>query len=320
MNYSFDDYTPDILGEGFEQLTLTFNDDYEGKVIATLIRRQPLTPSTKAVLYIHGFSDYFFQDQMAKRFNKAGYTFYALDLRKYGRSYLDHQKMNNVRSLLEYDEEINAALEIIKTEKHTEVILMGHSTGGLIITYFAGRHLNSNLFHGIICNSPFYEFNLSAFERRIGIPILSFLSKYVPDKLISGGLSRFYGYSLHREEYGEWDYNIAWKPHDLPKVTLSFISAIHKAHKITHNKLRLDVPTLVLYSSQSINDKKWSENFMEGDAVLNVDHIHQFASQLQGDITSCEIENGMHDLVLSKEPVREQVYKTIFEWIKVNFR
>ncbi|HUH27852.1 alpha/beta hydrolase [Gelidibacter sp.] len=320
MADTYDAYSPDILGNGFEQMTLNFTDDYEGRVIATLIRKQPLTPSAKAILYIHGFSDYFFQDQMANQFNKEGYAFYALDLRKYGRSYLSHQKINNVRSLLEYDEDINAALQIIKTEKHNQVILMGHSTGGLIITYYAARHLNSNLFHGIICNSPFYEFNLSAFERKIGIPILSFLSKYFPDKLISGGFSRFYGYSLHREKYGEWDYNLAWKPHDLPKVTLSFIDAIHKAHKKIQNNLRLDVPALVLYSHQTINDKKWSGNFMAGDAVLNVEHIHQFASQLQGDITTCEIENGMHDLVLSKEPVREQVYKIIFEWLKANFR
>jgi alpha-beta hydrolase superfamily lysophospholipase len=319
MTYNEHDYVPDILGNGFEQLTLTFKRDYEGMVIATLIRKQPITPSSKAILYIHGFSDYFFQEQMAKRFNKEGYTFYALDLRKYGRSYMSHQIINNVRSLIEYDEDIAEALNIIKTEKHSEVLLMGHSTGGLIITYYASRHLKSGLFHGVICNSPFYEFNLSPFKRKIGIPILSFLSKYLPNTLISGGFSRLYGYSLHHEKYGEWDYNLAWKPHDLPKVTLSFINAIHKAHKNVQNNLRLDVPTLVLYSNQTIKDKKWSERFMEGDAVLNVDHISQYANQLKGEVTTCEIENGVHDLVLSKKPVRDRVYKIIFEWIKINF-
>lgn len=320
MKNSNQDYVPDILGDGFEQLTLTLNDDYEGKVIATLIRRESITSSAKAILYIHGFSDYFFQEQMAKRFSKEGYTFYALDLRKYGRSYMSHQIINNVRSLIEYDEEINEALHIIKSEKHSEVILMGHSTGGLIITHYAGRYFKSGLFHGIICNSPFYEFNLSAFERKIGIPLLSFLSKYFPDMLISGGFSRFYGYSLHQDNYGEWNYNLSWKPHDLPKVTLSFINAIHTAHKSIQNNLKLAVPALVLYSSQTINDRKWSERFMEGDAVLNVDHIHEYASQLRGEVTTCEIENGLHDLVLSKKPIREHVYKIIFEWLKVNVR
>lgn len=35
-------YVPDILGTGYEQLTLNFPSDYEGKVVATLVRKRPL--------------------------------------------------------------------------------------------------------------------------------------------------------------------------------------------------------------------------------------------------------------------------------------
>lgn len=312
-------YSPDVLGDGFEQLILPFPDDYEGRVVATLVRRKSDTITTKAILYIHGFNDYFFQDQMAKRFNKEGYNFYALDLRKYGRSLLNHQKLNNVRSLLEYDEEISKSLQIIKSEKNKEVILMGHSTGGLIVTNYAGNHLNSDLFQGIICNSPFYEFNLNFIERKIGIPILSFLSKYSPNKLISSGFSKLYGHSLHIDKYGEWNYSLAWKPHDIPKVNLGFINAIHNAQKNIQNNLSLDVPALVLHSSKSIYEKKWPECFMVGDAILNVKHIQYYTNKIKGNVMSCTIENGMHDLVLSKKPVRETVYKKIFEWTNNNF-
>lgn len=320
MKYNEHDYKNDILGDGFEQLTLHFGDDYEGKVIATLVRSKTLFSSNKAVLYIHGFNDYFFQKEMAQRFNREGLNFYALDLRKYGRSYLPHQKLNNVRSLEEYDEEINAALHIIQFEKNKEVLLMGHSTGGLIVTNYAGRHLNSDLFHGIICNSPFYEFNLNKFKRTIGIPILAFLSHLLPNALISGGFSKLYGYSLHKDKYGEWDYALSWKPHDIPKVTLSFINAIRNGHKNIQNKLKLDVPALVMYSDETIYDKKWSTRFFEGDAVLNTKHIKQYANQLKGNITKSEIKGGMHDLVLSKKVVREKVFETIFKWINELFK
>ena len=56
--------------------------------------------------------DYFFQTEMAEQFNAQGY-FYALDLRKYGRSKLPHQIFYNVLDLNEYDAEITQALEII---------------------------------------------------------------------------------------------------------------------------------------------------------------------------------------------------------------
>lgn len=313
-------YLPDVLGDGFNKLTLSLADDYEGAVIATLIRRNSKTQTGKAILYIHGFNDYFFQEEMAKQFNNQGYNFYALDLRKYGRSHLNHQKLNNVRSLLEYNEEIDLALQIIKSENNNQVILKGHSTGGLIVTNYARNHLNSNLFHGIICNSPFYEFNLNIIERKIGIPILSMLSTYFPNKLISSGFSKLYGYSLHENKHGEWNYSLTWKPHEIPKVNLGFISAIYNAQKKIQNNLVIDVPLLVMYSNKSIYENHWSEKFKEGDAVLNVNHIRNYASKIKENVTSFEIENGMHDLIISKKSVRENVYEKMFEWIDINFK
>ena len=313
-------YLPDVLGDRFNKLTLSLADDYEGDAVATLIRRNSKTQTGKAILYIHGFNDYFFQEEMAKKFNNQGYNFYALDLRKYGRSHLSHQKLNNVRSLLEYNEEIDLALQIIKSENNNQVVLKGHSTGGLIVTNYAGNHLNSDLFHGIICNSPFYEFNLNIIEIKIGIPMLSMLSKYFPNKLISSGFSKLYGYSLHKNKHGEWNYSLTWKPHEIPKVNLGFISAIYNAQKKIQNNLVIDVPLLVMYSNKSIYENHWSEKFKEGDAVLNVNHIRHYTSKIKGNVTSFEIENGMHDLILSKKPEREKVYKKMFEWININFK
>ena len=56
-------YQLDVLGSGYEQTTLNFPDDYEGKVTATLVRKKSATTTQKAVLYIHGFIDYFFHKQ-----------------------------------------------------------------------------------------------------------------------------------------------------------------------------------------------------------------------------------------------------------------
>ncbi|MEK8226237.1 alpha/beta hydrolase [Oerskovia sp. M15] len=40
----------------------------------------------RAVLYVHGFVDYFFQAHLGDAFEEHGYAFYAIDLRGYGRS------------------------------------------------------------------------------------------------------------------------------------------------------------------------------------------------------------------------------------------
>ncbi|NLN58251.1 MAG: alpha/beta hydrolase, partial [Gammaproteobacteria bacterium] len=35
-----------------------------------------------------------------------------------------------------------------------------------------------------------------------------------------------------------------------------------------------------------------------------------------GDIQLCQIENGVHDLVLSAPEVRAEVYQSLFDWLK----
>ncbi|AWG22972.1 alpha/beta hydrolase [Flavobacterium faecale] len=313
-------YKRDVLGGNFENRTLTLKNDYEGKAIATLVRSLCSSTSNKAVLYIHGFNDYFFQEELATNFNTKGYNFYALDLRKYGRSHLPHQKLNNVRSLLEYDEELILALDIIKEEWNKQILLNGHSTGGLIITYFASRNPNSTLFQGLICNSPFYAYNLSFFERKFAIPILSWIGEKFPNPLLPAGFNDMYGQSLHKDYFGEWEYSMVWKPISISKVNLGFLHAIYEAQQNIQNNCSVTVPLLVLHSDKSIMVSNWTDKLKVSDAVLDVEHIAKYGKLIKGNVTVVEIKEGMHDLVLSKLEVRQQVYNEIFGWINTQYK
>jgi alpha-beta hydrolase superfamily lysophospholipase len=95
-------WLPDRLLPGFESLELEFPDDYDGRVLATLVRLPQREASRGAVLFVHGFIDYFFQRHLAERFAMEGYAFYALDLRKHGRSLRPHQHPNFCKSIAEY--------------------------------------------------------------------------------------------------------------------------------------------------------------------------------------------------------------------------
>src|SRR3954470_24397879 len=125
-------WRPDALLPGFEALELQFPPDYDGPVCATLVRLPGGEARRGAVLYVHGFIDYFFQRHMAERFAAEGYAFYALDLRKYGRSLRPHQHPNFCKNIAECYGDISAALGIIGTH----VLLAGHSTGGLVTALY----------------------------------------------------------------------------------------------------------------------------------------------------------------------------------------
>ena len=69
-------WQPDILGDGYTQtvLELGTDPDGEGQIAAVLVRRDPRDGEVAegAVLYVHGFSDYFFQtDRKSTRLNSS---------------------------------------------------------------------------------------------------------------------------------------------------------------------------------------------------------------------------------------------------------
>ncbi len=139
----------DFLGPDFQQLRLELGTDEEGPVIATLIRHLShsvrLEPSLRpadppqAVLYVHGWADYFFQTEMAEFFSTRGPAFYAVDLRKYGRSLMPGQSEGFTTALRIYDQDLDAALAAIGTDvahrtgraEPPRIHLVGHSLGGL---------------------------------------------------------------------------------------------------------------------------------------------------------------------------------------------
>src|SRR5690606_16160336 len=132
-------------------------DDFQGSVVATLVRRResPLRRlaslfDDEAVargwdgLYVHGWSDYFFQTELAEYWHSQGARFFALDLRKYGRSLRGHQTPGYVTNLADYDEDVEAALWA-RGQGHAmqatrRPLVMGHSTGGLTMSLWVDRN------------------------------------------------------------------------------------------------------------------------------------------------------------------------------------
>ena len=119
----------DVLGAPYSAEKIQLTPDDEGEVIATLVFR-PAPEPIGAVLQIHGYSDYFYQTVAADFWVAQGYDFYAIDLRKYGRSLLPGQTPAYVEQLDTYYEELDAALEII-AKRHDHIVVSAHSTGGL---------------------------------------------------------------------------------------------------------------------------------------------------------------------------------------------
>jgi alpha-beta hydrolase superfamily lysophospholipase len=305
----------DILGANFRQISIRMKPDREGDVFCTLVCAG-VPEYDRNVLYVHGFNDYFFQKEMAEQFRQNGYNFYALDLRKCGRSIRPWQTPYTLYNMTDYYEDIDAAIAQIRKESEGGLILFGHSMGGLVLsTYLHNRP--ENTIEALMLNSPFVELNIKRYLKVVGLPVISVLGKFFPDIRIKKGLSLNYGYSISKKRYGEWEYDENWKPVAVSEITISWLRAISKAQSMLRKGLNLSCPVLVMRSDKSVKGKLWSEKFRNADAVLDVEHIRKCVPLLGSDVTEIVVSNGLHDVFLSALQVRTEAYKRLFEWLEL---
>ncbi len=308
-------YISDELGSNFIKTTLEMGVDYDGKVVSTVIKRTPMIDSKKAVLYIHGFSDYFYQTDEAEQFYKNGYNFYAIDLRKYGRSILPNQVSFTVRNLNEYFPDIDSALNIIRKEGNENIIIVAHSMGGLVASLYLNQRKSIPGLEGVILNSPFLDFKQNKFSKKVIVPILSFIGRYFRNIKIPDGKRSVNCEAIHISCHGEWNFDTIKKPIGSGYVTTGWIRAIHKGHLLIKKGLNVKYPVLVLYSDKSTSGKSFSEISRRSDTVLDVKDIERLADKIGPYVTKVVIPGGIHDLVLSQKDVRENVYYQIFSWL-----
>jgi alpha-beta hydrolase superfamily lysophospholipase len=306
----------DVLGLPYERHTIDLGNDDEGPVIATLVRRRGDTPSRRAVLYVHGFVDYFFQTHMADFFVARGWDFYALDLRKYGRSLLPHQTPNFARSMTDYFPELDEAARIIRRQDgHDQVLVAAHSTGGLITSLWAHARRNQGLVDGLFLNSPFFDFNAPWLMRRPVVNAVGRTSGRNPYRVLPMASLGLYGQSLHTEHRGEWSYDLRWKPVTGFPVRLGWLEAIRRGQARLRAGLQVSAPILVACSTRTFRGKAWTDDVRVTDAVLDVEHIVRWSPMLGPHVTIARFEGGMHDLMLSGKQVRTEVFRELGRWV-----
>ena len=312
-------YQPDILGDGYQCRTLQLANDYEGEVVTTLVRKPPLPETDRALLYVHGYNDYFFQKELGDSLNAHGYNFYALDLRKYGRSLRPHQDAFFCKDLSEYFADLDTALTLIRQEGNREIFLMGHSTGGLITSYYLYHRKGLPGVQGLILNSPFLDWNAGeGWMENYAFPLVSLIGYCFPTWTVQESGQQFspYAASLLRSHRGEWEFNEEWKrPYGHP-IRAGWIHAIHSAQQTLQEGAGLTCPILLLSSDHSVMEEQaWDDRYLAGDLVLDVNDIQQYGRRLGDRVPAATIPNGLHDLILSTLAARQEAYRVIFDWL-----
>ncbi len=315
-------WTADVLGDDYRSLTLSLPDDDEGQVFATLVRsaHMHLHPSAPVVLYLHGWSDYFHQRELAQFWMDEGFAFYALDLRKYGRSLRPWQTKGYVNALEEYDDDIAAALDAIQedlqrhgaSENPLRITLMGHSTGGLVASLWTER--NPESVDALVLNSPWLDFTGSSLVRSATVGLFDSIARIRPKTRIKLPEFGFYWRSISRSCDGEWDLNDQWRPEFGFPVTAGWLSAVLKGHNRVSQNLKLAVPILVMTSATSTISPVWKDTMMSSDSVLDTELMRIKSLKLGSHVTVVQLDGALHDVVLSASETRKQAFSVLKRW------
>ena len=304
----------DVLGSPYTAETIELPDDDEGPVVATLVRRPAGRRTNRAVLHVHGFADYFFQTPAADYWVARGYDFYALDLRKYGRSLRDHQTPNFVTDLEAYYEEIDEAYRrVTERDGHDHVVVSAHSTGGLVMPLWA--HDRQPAIAAMVLNSPWLDLQGSLLLRTAGTKAIDQIGARRPYLAIPRDVSGFYARSLHRDHDGEWDFDLAWKPLESWPVYAGWLRAVRRGHARAHRGLDVPAPVLVLTSAASGHPREYDETCSSTDIVLDVELIRKWAHKLADHVTLVRVDGALHDVTMSRREVRDRAFGEITRWL-----
>ena len=311
----------DVLGEPWVAETLHLPPDDEGPVVATLVSARAEQPNGRAVLHVHGFSDYFFQTEYAGWWLERGYDFYALDLRKYGRSIRPHQTPTYVADLREYFAELDLAWwRITERDGHERVVLTAHSTGGLTTSLWCDARQPEEL-AALVLNSPWFDLHGAAWTRSTAAGVaLDRIGRRTPMREIGRDVTGVYARSLHREHEGEWDFDLTWKPVESFPVRYGWLRAIRQGHAELHAGLSVLAPVLVLTSAATVRPPDMNDDVHTHDVVLDVPQIRQWATSVGPHVTYVAVDGARHDVVLSLPDPRAVVYDELERWVTAYVR
>ncbi|MDA8773633.1 alpha/beta hydrolase [Chlamydiia bacterium] len=224
-------------------------------------------------------------------------------------------------NILDYFDSIDKILETIDKKKYKNIVLYGHSMGGLLATIYGYCGKYNHIFNGVILNDPYYQWDS-----------LKFLSKNIYLHPLSWSWKTFY-WSFDESNPLVWWYKSSTTqnlnkleylhekiPNPSVHITAGHIWATTQSMNLvetTNYLLFDDVPTLLLMSGGI-------EHF-EKALVLQKDLI-EIGPKLSTNVEYVGINSAIHDVLFPQntdefktlDRVLDSFFKTLKTEVKLN--
>ncbi len=283
-NYNIGEY------QLFKNIYLSINDEEYVKV-----RYKKTLLNKKCIIWIPGRNDYFFHYHFTNLY--PDYDIFALSMRN------NHNRRkdvyNHIDDVNNHKLEIDTVYENFNINMYEEVILYGHSTGGLICILY-NKINKKNKISKMILNSPFLMFKRHWIENFFLNWIGWFIFDFIPNINISFDIFKPNIYALNLSK--RFKINPFYKTfYNVPVISSWLINIMKHQYQISLGKFKINIPTLVLYCDKSKN----IEN-RYGDSVLNIEGNLKQVPKLFNNSNFLSlhlVEDSVHDVLCSEGDV-----------------
>lgn len=309
------EWQPDVL-PGYEAATLPapVQNRHNRGVVRTLVRRvdQPAQPRGIA-LHVHGRNDYFFQTHVADALVADGLAFYAVDMRRAGRSLQPTDIPHHFTSIGELGEDITAAVDAAVADAGDHpVIVHSHSTGALGAAVWANDVGHANL-AGVILNSPLFGLRLKSWKA-VGVELTPIIGAVAPT-FVMDPAPTVYTKRLLAADGGGWVFDTDWKKPEGEPATAGWLGATVSARRRVARGLGIKVPVLLAHADSTGPDKVDNPRVDSQDTVVDVDPMRKYGPGLGPDVSMLEVRGAMHDVSLSAPGPRQVYLDAVGAWL-----
>ena len=280
----------------------------------------------KLIIWIPGFLDRYNHEHIKEKIPiLKDYEIKELKILDYD---IDHEQPYSNNNFLNYITEINKILENMNLnfDKYKEIILYGHSTGGLLAILYLKYGKYNYIFNGLILNDPFISYNIS--KIRLYILCNMYLLNYLPfignTKIINKRIINYFyknNKNLYREHLNNLPYVKKKFNLNITDLYLNFIvnTKTIQEYLFENEKYLNDFPILLLIANGS--SKFINKFYSKNGSLLDKEDTSKIKN-ISSNVDLLYVNNTYHDIFFPDDLIDENfdiLDKKISEFVNTKF-
>ena len=266
--------------------------------------------NNKALIWLPGYQDYYYHFHVGSKLLDNNCDIWALFPNNYGESIKKNPDYAyHMNTLDEYLPQIDIIInKAINHKNYDEVLLYGHSLGGLTSIYYCHKGNYKEKISRIILNSPFLSIRKNIVNEYIKYFVESFIyyyGRYFKETIIK---PRNYKPNILKDEIKKNFYFSQYFIVDYhPEIRSGLIqSVLDKHYQINDNKINIEIPILVLYPEKGAK----IELLISDDTIIG-----ENINKIGNNITKKSIKGALHDVLSSEPEISNQYIDFMINWI-----